>query len=816
MDHETSGALEWNLVGYGRAAAKKKAVASDTQAQASQLSQAPQASQKPQTSQISRAQAPQAPQASRGPQPQTPHLQTRRAMQSGPQQRPQPTAQKVTGPPSRAVAVNRETSNGRARGFPRGRAANPRAAVSGQPNNPLGYSPAKLKFSNGLKPDGVVDLSAPFGTIKHDFFGAARSGSLGRHGAAGHNRTGVFEDISKRSGAFVKMPVYEDRVIKIWGEPIQVAAAEGQLKSILSKCSSLNKPKATAHFAKVKAYSEKKEANVESKERGEGMLFELRRQPAPISTFPEPLLFLWPEDGPSLNECFGPDLESLDPIRIKYSCYLFVPKELPGFICALGENHDGKKQIAKSIRILWAEAAAKSNIKTKIYLVEPPEPNAMKREIVVKKQNHNQLHNPVLQGARLKGRTLQEWQGRISSVQSKNNTRLLTAVESCLKGLSFVRGHLRMRVNLGTFVLETYQKPEDDKSWYAFEEFRGMILHEQTQGRLIPGLKIGQTELLERCFKARELLEPLDKKSTSLEDAELAYSANFEFVGADKSMLRLEAEFAKSPLAREYEIKERRWLRPRTDGQTRDKRPPLHAAVIDFERSDWQLEIKALEFHEAASINSALKAFSYDISFQHTENVGDIRAKAEKKVKFPRSPPVARYVEKSAVRYRIKGTNYIFEIARYDEYRREGVPTIYTGGEMLGSMSATPYTSWGASVFDPNWDNLLGGHANLGIGQTAKYNPNLATFFPSIEPSPKPEDQAKGFWEFIGIVKQAAGLLGPTRTSTDPEVDAASEAESLSKKADRPLESTSASPTAPAAGPVPSPRMLNADLGTLF
>ena len=85
-------------------------------------------------------------------------------------------------------------------------------------------------------------------------------------------------------------------------------------------------------------------------------------------------------------------------------------------------------------------------------------------------------------------------------------------------------------------------------------------MREQTQGRLIPGyvlsnkldvanltdgrLKIGQPELLEKCFKAKHLFEPLDDASTALEDSELAYSVNFEFLGADKSMLRLEAEFA--------------------------------------------------------------------------------------------------------------------------------------------------------------------------------------------------------------------------------------------------------------------------------
>ncbi|KAL4984007.1 hypothetical protein BDW68DRAFT_181078 [Aspergillus falconensis] len=782
MDHETSGALEWQLVTHGRAA-KKKAALSKAQAQASQAPQAPSGN----------------------------------TIQSGPQQQLPPTVPITPGLSSRASVTtqklpdvrSRGTPNVRGRGNPRGRATTPEVPASGPSKNPLQYSSAKLKYINGSDPDGVVELPATFGTFKHNFFGAARVGKFVRRSAAGQGRNEVFEDTSKRSGAFVKPPAYEDRIIRIWGEPVQVAAAKEQLKGILAKCSSLNKPKPRNEFVKIRAYSERKEANAECKEKGEGILHELRKPPDSSIPFPEQLFFLWPKFGPSLNECLGPELECLDSIRARFGCYLFVPKELPGHICALGNNHDDMKQIAESIRVLWAEATAKSNIKAKIYLVEP-QPRAMKGKIVVEKQK--QLHNPVLQGDRLQSHDLQNWQECIHSVQSKNNARILTAVENCLKGLAFVRGHLRMRVNLGTFVLENYQKPEDDKSWYGFDEFREMLLHEQTQGRLIPGLKVGQPELLGRCFKAKHLFEPLDDASTALEDAELAYSVNFEFLGADKSMLRLEAEFAKSPGAREYEIKERRWLRPRTDGQTRDKRPPLHVAVIDFERSDWQLEIKALEFHEASSIDTALKSFSNSIGFRRTANVGDIRARPEKKVTFPPSPPVSRYVEKSAIRYRIKGTKLIFEIARYDEYRRKGAGVYYAGDTVPGSMSETPYTSWGASVFDANWDNLLGGHANLPVGQSAKYSANLATFFPPKEPLPTSGDQTKGFWEFIGLVKQAAELLGPTQTSAkDTEVNTGSEAGSSSQKAGRAV-----SPAAPAPSPAQSPRMLNGDLGTLF
>src|SRR5699024_6808420 len=139
-----------------------------------------------------------------------------------------------------------------------------------------------------------------------------------------------------------------------------------------------------------------------------------------ISNTIRQLLFLWPEDGPSLHVCLGPELESLDSIRAKFGCHLFVPRDLPGYICALVYNHESMKKSAQSIRTLWVEAVAKSNIKTKIYLVEPPSPTQMKGKIIVKKQN--QLHKPVLCGNRLKGPCLEQWQDRFGLVQSRNRT----------------------------------------------------------------------------------------------------------------------------------------------------------------------------------------------------------------------------------------------------------------------------------------------------------------------------------------------------------------------------------------------------------
>ncbi|KAL4872820.1 hypothetical protein BDV12DRAFT_210148 [Aspergillus spectabilis] len=740
-----------------------------------------------------------------------PHAQTssRNTTKPEAQKKPTPTGSANPGPPSKNHVSARGTTGTRGRG--RGRGTAP--AGPSHASRLLLDSPAKSRWRDGSKPDSLLQLPAAFGTFKNEFIGAARTMAFGNKTTAAPGLDEVLRDVSKRTGAYISRPVWSDQVIKLWGEPGQVIAVEQQLKAIIAKCNLvISKPKGPAEWGRIHAYSTRKEANAESVKKGEVMMNQLREPPEPNVSFPEQLVFLWPTDGPSLCDCLGPHLESLDEVRASFGCHVFMPKDMPGYICALGHDHDDIKYIAKCIRTLWAEAVAKTNVKTKIYLVEPPSPKNMKTRIMVTKQN--KLHKPALGGSLLKGRELQSWQDRIGAIQSKNNSRLVVAVEDCLKSIAFVRGHLRMRVNLGTFVLEAYQVPENNKSWYGYEEFREMLLHEQSKGRLFPGLKVGQTELLERCFKASHLFEPCDNTSNSLESAKLAYSVNFEFLGAGRSMLRMEAEFAKRTGARDFEITERRWLRPRIDGRSGDKRPPLHIAVIDFERSDWQLELKSLEFHQASTIDAALREFSHKIAFRCPEELDNISAKPKRKVIFPSEPAVSRIVEKSAIRFRFKGTQYVFEIARYDEYRRLDMP--FGVGAIIGAggMSDVPYTSWGASIFLPDWDNSLGVHANLPVGQSASYSPSLVTFFPSKEPSSAPEDPASGFWEFIDLVKQAAELLGPSDTSSDNSgVDAASEAGLASLKGG----SSRNEATPPVVPSAPSPTgMIHTDLGTLF
>lgn len=163
-----------------------------------------------------------------------------------------------------------------------------------------------------------------------------------------------------------------------------------------------------------------------------------------------------------------------------------------------------------------------------------------------------------------------------------------------------------------------------------------------------------------------------------------------------------------------------------------------------------------MELQKKSSIDTALIDFSHGITFKCGNEAEVLTGKPERKVTFPASAPVSRFVEKTAIRFRVKSTNYILEIARYDQYER--VPDKNLPG-LPGDFSKAPSTSWAASLFDPNWDNLLGQHANLPAGAPTQYSPELNTFFAPREQS-ETSDQSANFWQFIDMVKKVARILG--------------------------------------------------------
>lgn len=127
---------------------------------------------------------------------------------------------------------------------------------------------------------------------------------------------------------------------------------------------------------------------------------------------------------------------------------------------------------------------ANCNPRHKAYIVEPPKPSSMKEAIVVKKGLY--ASKAFLEGEPMAHEELENWADRAHFIRGKNNGRILSTIEKSLQGISFDRRHLRMRINFGTFVLDSYRRPQG-KPVYTFEEFREMVLIEGVTGRLVPG-----------------------------------------------------------------------------------------------------------------------------------------------------------------------------------------------------------------------------------------------------------------------------------------------------------------------------------------
>ncbi|PYH87236.1 hypothetical protein BO82DRAFT_427994 [Aspergillus uvarum CBS 121591] len=749
MDFEASGAEEWALPGYGRPSPQKNP--SETEAL---------------------------------------HVQNI-ASQAEPTPKAEHVRQASVTSKNKNTTVHYPAPARGTAGAYRGRGASRGKRGSSSPRTHLpGETPSKSQWRNGIQPSGTIKLSHPFREIRDTFCTVARSVSH-RRPFGQQGRHDVFDDICRKTGAYINPPAGNHDVIHLWGASYQVSEATKLIQSILARCDTLTMPK-KREWTKTSAFSVGKEDLADQLELEDALILAYRKAPELEFMFSEKLLFLWPKEGPSMRDALGTDLEALDPVRIRFTCHLFVDNKLPDHICALGYDQAKTGLLVQLLRNKWAEILAKSLVKSKIYLVEPLESGH--GEVSARKEAG--FVRPLFRKIPMSKADLDSWPGRAELIRSRNNAHLLKVIDKCLKSVVYVRGHLRMRANIGLFVLDYYRQPSQGKPAWGFEEFREMLFHENTKGRLIPGLKINQSVLLPRLLSATSLLEPYDRSLDSLRQPEPAFSVNFEFSGQKNSLLRLEAEFAKCPGARDYAMTQSRWLKPRKIGQVKDSRSHLQVGIIDFERSDWQLEIASLEFYEATAIERALREFSHTIKFKSNDVMGDISANPVRKVIFHASAPVSRFIEKTAIRYRLKGTRYILEIARYDEYTRTS--TTDSASLNFAAPFGKPRVSWGASVFDFTWDNLLGKHANMPVGHAANYDPNLQTFFPAANES---EDKSQGLWEFIDLIKRVAALLrsGPLR--------AMSATGSVKAKAD----GRSASPASSG-----NARALDADLGTLF
>jgi hypothetical protein len=130
-------------------------------------------------------------------------------------------------------------------------------------------------------------------------------------------------------------------------------------------------------------------------------------------------------------------------------------------------------------------------------------------------------------------------------------------------------------------------------------------------------------------------------------------------------------------------------------------------------------------------------------------------AEPKPRAMLPDGFPVKRLIEKAAIQYDIKETEYVLEIARYDIYVKQSS----TGSSNMGFKP--PLSFWGINVHGVNWEENLAKLAATKEVQQMGFKSVLDPFF-----SPKTEDGNKAsFQGFVNIVKEVAQVLGKSEVA---------------------------------------------------
>lgn len=148
-----------------------------------------------------------------------------------------------------------------------------------------------------------------------------------------------------------------------------------------------------------------------------------------------------------------------------------------------------------------------------------------------------------------------------------------------------------------------------------------------------------------------------------------------------------------------------------------------------------------------------MRDFAESVQFKEPLAGMRVAARGPQVFKYLANLPVDNFVQKTAWRYRLKTENtYTLEITRYDSFSEAHSNTT------AKDPSKVTRTRWGASLYNRAWDTTLSENANMVLGEMAKWDSTLETFFPRSISKSLAEANA-GFHEFLQNVDAVAAAL---------------------------------------------------------
>lgn len=208
-------------------------------------------------------------------------------------------------------------------------------------------------------------------------------------------------------------------------------------------------------------------------------------------------IYVWPKDGFPPTELLGQNLEALDAIRMKNHCHiLFQPEKQ--CISVMSGRPGAVDQALRRIHATLREMIVRSQPPTKVYMIEPPKPEDIGREVQLIPYNHfinNWVEDwqddggvipnvvPIMTGPPPTEEDKLTWVTLSPKLAIANQRALEGIVGYILYRMRWYRAHIRMRVNFGIMSLSSYRLP--GQSNHTLEGFQTMIKNYQTAGDVV-------------------------------------------------------------------------------------------------------------------------------------------------------------------------------------------------------------------------------------------------------------------------------------------------------------------------------------------
>ncbi|KAK0273854.1 hypothetical protein LTR35_011980 [Friedmanniomyces endolithicus] len=569
------------------------------------------------------------------------------------------------------------------------------------------------------------------------------------------------------------------RSFGIWGETDAVAATKAAIAHWIEESGHGNKKSArSANFSKVVSLTPKLRERAEQAWEREVRKQRFRRHPPMDLPFGAIGSFHWPMKEYRPEEILGASHEAFDPIRMDCSCYIVFIAALNLFR-VMGKQTEVKASLQR-IRQTCFQIAARQYNPVRLYLLHWPD--AEQIPLFVYPESHNAPATSSLElledAKETKSRKAPRGDGfghhdktqQDAQKQTRSSVeRLRNAILTTLARLHYYRGHVQMRIRLGTFLAIQYMKTKDGV--YDLDEYENMLQMSQFSGEVTQELGDTATEqaLLPALQETTDLVTPSDATVHTLTSVKPVYAVAFVFsdiAGDYRLTVEWHEAYDEDANKTYFEIFSKKWTRLERD--TNALTSLLEISLCDLRTSSaWQFDILASsQVIDETKLSPQLLAFSRNLTIDP-----DAAAKAAKNETFVRFNPFANltsFQQRTSYQYTIFNSDYTLELSRFQD-------RTYQSRDKGFATTITSEPRWSLIVFRKAWDAMLAGNERLPVGERADWLHDLATWFPQdVGPGSAEVDEKRpgqGWMQLLEKLGRVEGMVREVREKIEEEED---------------------------------------------